>query len=447
MANNQPSVRYLAVQILKKVLSQKIYADAAIDQAFAANHLSDKDKALLVELVNGVIRWHGQLQWIIKSLYKGNYETVPPILLNILEVSLYQLTHLSKIPGYAAVSQGVDMAKAEGGKRWGNLVNAILRNYLRHGSELEFPTIEKERVSAIAIRHSHPEWIVGRWLRQFGLDNTIKFCEYNNKRPEISVRINTLKTDLQNTVEELEENGFNLKPSAYFSDFLKVEKAANLVQTDLFRQGFITIQDESTALAPLLLHPQKGDVILDMCAAPGGKTGYLSTLMGDEGVVFAVDVNLQRLNAVKQNKQRLNLKSMLPVCADARKIQMRPVDKILLDVPCSGLGVLARRADLRWRKTCNDIRSILKTQQSLLQRAAHLVKNGGSIVYSTCTLEPEETTRQIEWFLEKYPEFYLSTDCETIPGTFLSEDKYFISFPFLHGIDGAFAVKLKKRIH
>lgn len=447
MANKQPSVRCLAAQILDKVLSQKIYADAALEQAFASNHLSDKDKALLVELVNGVIRWHGQLQWIIKSLYKGNFETVTPVLQRILEVSLYQLTHLSKIPGYAAVSEGVDMAKAEGGKRWGNLVNAILRNYLRYGSKIEFPSLEKDPAPAIAIRHSHPEWIIRRWLRQFGLENTVSFCEYNNKRPEISVRINTLKTDLQKTVGELEEDGFNVKPSAYFNDFLKVEKAANLVQTDLFRQGFITIQDESTALAPLLLHPQKGDVILDMCAAPGGKTGHLSTLMGDTGAVFAVDVNLQRLHAVKGNKRRLNFKSVLLVCADARKIQVRPIDKILLDVPCSGLGVLARRADLRWRKTYNDIKAILQTQRSLLRQAASLVKNGGSIVYSTCTLEPEETTGQIEWFLEKHPEFYLTSDCETIPETFFSEDKYIISFPFLHGIDGAFAAKLKKRIH
>ncbi len=434
----------MAVEAL--VLGQKPgnYIDSVIDSILNTSSLKSDDRALFVELVNGTLRWKGYLDWNLKRLFRGNFNKSPKMLKNILEVSLYQIIFTNKIPDYAAVSQGVDIAKKKGGAPWGRLVNAVLRNYLKNENDAKNPELEGDSSSAISIKYSHPEWMIQRWLKTYGVENTRKYCEYNNKRPVISIRVNTAKTSVDFIQKELSTAGYSVSASENFKDFLNVEKSREISKTSLFKSGLFTIQDDSTALPPILLAPQKGDTILDMCAAPGGKTCYLANLIEDEGTILAVDAQADRLALVKQNIERLGLKSVQPINADSRTVKFEKVDKILLDAPCSGLGVLARRSDLRWKRTYSDILNIQKVQLDLLINAGNLLTDGGVLVYSTCTLEKEETSDLINSFLNINPHFKNDTEC-ILNKEFKNDDGFWRTLPFERNIDGSFSARLIKQ--
>ncbi len=438
-------MRKLSVEILTRVRTREAYADELIASAFNRHHLELKDKALLVELVNGSLRWRGLLDWLLAKFFRGDYERCPIKLKSILEVSLYQLKFLDKIPSYAAVSEGVELAKQEGGQPWANLVNGVLRSYLREVESIKLPAVEDNPSFALSIRCSHPEWLIERWIERYGLGNTITFCEYNNQRPAISVRVNIAKISRAALINEFEKLDIPVGPSKYFGDFIEITKPHDLTQSALFTEGYFAIQDESTAIACLLLSPEKGDTVLDMCAAPGGKSCYLASFTGKTGNVIAVDRNPKRVERIKENVRRLNLRNVQPVAADSTTLTIPPVDKILLDAPCSGLGVLSKRADLRWKRTPEDISSIHSLQTALLENASKLLKIGGELVYSTCTLEPEENEEVVADFLSSHKNFEVVSQSNLLSETFASPDGYWRSLPFQHGMDGSFAVKVIKK--
>lgn len=439
---NEHSVRCLAYEILTRVLSEGTHADQAFEQVLKKSHLPAKDVGLLTELVNGTLRWRGQLDWVIKSYYRGKWSGLPPALLRILELGLYQLMHLSKVPAYAAVSESVEIARREGGEQWSKLVNGILRSYLRTGAKLQFPGIAEQPVEAVAVNYSHPSWLVRRWIQKWGVEKTVRYCQYNNTRPTLTLRVNTLKSDAVSLAAQLRDAGFQVTRSPYFADFLKIAKGANLTKTDAFRKGLFAIQDESTALAVRVLQPEPGDVVWDMCAAPGGKTAHVAAAMQNSGIICATDVKLERLKLLQENRARLQLGCVHVILADARHMELRKVTKILLDAPCSGLGVLARRADLRWRKKEKDIRNISRIQTALLNRAASCLQKHGVLVYSTCTLESEETEEQVTKFLQQHSDFVLqpAQDPDLMP--FSQPGGFYCALPFQHRIDGAFVARL-----
>lgn len=442
MAQSSRSARKTSVELLERICKNGEYSNEIIPNTLQKSDLSQKDKSLVLELVNGTLRWQGHLDWILAKYFHGNFEKSPELLKRILEVSLYQIRFLDRIPEYAAVSEGVQIAKEAGGQPWGKLVNGVLRNYQRSSHSIKFPTVDSDPVSAISIEHSHPRWLVQRWLGRYGLENTIQFCEHNNRRPEISLRTNLRRTTPAALLTELEKNGIQAVPSKYFDDFIKVSQPKNLTELPGFQNGLFAIQDESTALATQLLACEKGDTVLDMCAAPGGKTCHIGQLVGDEGKVIAVDIKTNRLNLLKENAARLGLKSIQALLGNAAEINLPKVDKILLDAPCSGLGVLSKRADLRWKRKSQDIFNICKVQKKLLENAAGLLKKDGTLVYSTCTLEPEENERLIEEFLKKHSNFQVDRDTDSALRSFSTQEGYWTSVPYEHKMDGVFAVKL-----
>ncbi|MFQ5675038.1 MAG: 16S rRNA (cytosine(967)-C(5))-methyltransferase RsmB [bacterium] len=440
------SVRKISVKLLQKICANGGHSHEILPAFLNRLTLSQQDKSLITELVNGTLRWSGQLDWILSQFFRGDFKKSPVALRRILELSLYQLRFLDKIPAFAAVSEGVDLAKESGGEPWARLVNGLLRNYLRNADSVEFPAIRENPVQALSVRYSHPKWLVKRWLARYGLEETRRFCEYNNQRPNISLRVNLKEISREDLILELKKSSVRVQPSDYFADFVRVQKLGNLSQLPAYKEGKFAIQDESTALASLLLAPEKGDTVLDMCAAPGGKTCHLAQLVGGDGKVIAIDNRRNRLNLLRENVSRLKLACVYGVVADSTTLEVAPVDKVLLDAPCSGLGVLAKRADLRWKRRERDIHTIRATQKRLLENGARLLKAGGTLVYSTCTLEPEETQDLILEFLHENQHFQI--DCTDIAALqpFSTKEGFWASFPSKHRLDGVFAARLIKKI-
>lgn len=439
-------MRYLAFRILIQVASKNAYADELLDATRQQKPLNAADQSLLTELVHGTIRQRRYLDWILAQLFHGNFETCATRLKTVLELSLYQLAFLDRVPAYAAVSEGVALARQLGGAGWGNLVNAVLRAYLRKPK----PTVPLERDSAsvwaLSIKHSHPEWMIKRWLARYGSDNTVQYCEYNNRRPQMSIRVNLARVSREKVIHEFESRDIAAQPSQYFEDFIKLERAQDITRHPYWKQGYLAIQDESTAMPCQLLAPEPGETVVDLCAAPGGKTCHIAHLTNDTGTVVAVDVSKTRLLRLQENKHRLRLTSVVPIVADGRSLPMQSFDRILVDAPCSGLGVLAKRSDLRWRRNLEDVRQIRQVQLQLLNNAARLLKRSGVLVYSVCTLEPEETDEVIREFLQTNPDFMLDVDVQ-LPKPqqdFRSEDAYWRTLPFAHAMDGSFTVRLIK---
>ncbi|MFQ5863926.1 MAG: 16S rRNA (cytosine(967)-C(5))-methyltransferase RsmB [bacterium] len=444
MTKGKLSAREIAVKILDDVYKKDVYVDDLLVNALNEQTLKQEDKSLILELVNGTLRWRGQLDWILTNYFKGDFKNCHSRLKSILELSLYQLKFLNKIPEYAAVSQGVEIAKKSGRKAWGNLVNGVLRSYLREAESLRFPSLEADPISALAVQYSHPTWMVRRWLDRFGLEETKQLCQYNNRRPAISLRVNLQKTSSEALLKFFENLGMQAQVSEYFPDFIKIFRPQDLTQLAPFNEGLFSIQDESTAIACLLLAPKRAETVLDLCAAPGGKAGYLAHLMDDTGTVLALGRHPKRIQLVKQNIKRLRLKSIVPVIADGTNFSCRSVDKVLLDAPCSGLGVLAKRADLRWKRKLQDIYQIRKLQESLLENASKLVKKDGVLVYSTCTLEPEENEEVVEKFLDGHRDFRLNNDSVLLNELFIDSKGYWITLPHKCKMDGTFSARMVK---
>lgn len=446
MKSNSKSVRSVGAAILCKVAKSNRHADLLLEDAFLKNEYSHRDKGLLLELVNGTLRQRGRINWILVQLFHGDFAKSPFLLQSILQIALYQLIFLDKIPEYAAVSEAVTNAKMKGGQKWASLVTAILKEFLRKKETLSrSPVNPDDPIKELAVRASHPEWLVKRWHTRYGLEKTTLFCEYNNQRPVLSLRINPEKIAPVEVVELLEKRGYKVAQSAWFSDFIRIKSSSDIFREPLFLDGCITIQDESTAIAPRLLDPKPNERILDMCAAPGGKTCYMAQMMSSKGKIFAVEKEQSRIRKLVSTVKRLDTHIIETVHADAMLFAPEePVDKILIDTPCSGLGVLAKRADLRWRRVEDDILVISSTQKQLLKTAASLVKAGGSIVYSACTIEPEETEIVIREFIAEHPDFHLSCSDSPVLKPFLTDDGFYRSLPFVHNIDGTFSVKIAR---
>ena len=438
------SPRQLIIKLLDRFESSNAYADIILETELREQKLSEKNKGLIQEIFFGIIRWRNHLDWIIKKIYQGQLQKTPRFIRYILQIGLYQLIFMNRIPEYAAINEAVELAKIKGGTYWGKKVNAILRSYQRGKPNIDFPQLASNPVEFIAVYYSHPEWIIKRWIDRFGVDNTILLCEANNKTPLLSLRVNTIKISVQELQNRLAQFDVLTSQSTYLKNFIQAQSLPDLSQFRVFQEGMFSIQDASAGLACVLLNPQPGDKIVDLCAAPGGKTTFLAELTKDEADIFAVDANLQRLNLIRQNLNRLKLKSVQLVQADGTQYSSQKVDKAIVDAPCSGLGVLSKRIDLRWKRIPDQLEELSELQLKLLQNAAKLVKPGGVIVYCTCTIEPEENEQIIDKFLIENKDFRLEPASKFVSKVLTTSEGFVYTFPHRHGIDGSFAARLIK---
>lgn len=435
-------VRGLAIKILNRIDRTDAYLERMLDNEMKSTELSGPDKALLYEIVHGVVRWQGRLDWILNGFYKGTFSKAIPNLKNALRVALYQILFLDRVPDYAAVNEVVEFVKKLQGQKPADLVNAVLRNIIRSKNAIRYPTPEEDLVGYLAAYYSHPSWMVKRYLARFGREETENLLAINNEKPYLTLRINALKTKPEEFKTLLESVGLKYHQGDYLPEFFKLQNLTNITAWEYYAKGYFNIQDESAGLACRLLDVQEGQRVLDMCAAPGGKTAYISALMHSRGEVVAIDRFESRLKILQKNMTRLTVDCVRGVVVDAIDYKDLPFDRVLVDVPCSGSGTLSKKPDIKWKKDLFDIRNLNNVQSKLLSKAASLVKIGGIIVYSTCSIEPEENFDIVKKFLEENPNFKLESAKGKFPDELIDENGCIQTLPHIHKTDGAFAAKL-----
>ncbi|MDQ1266281.1 MAG: rRNA (cytosine967-C5)-methyltransferase [Bacteroidota bacterium] len=438
--------RYSAVKLLSRYERSDSYIDKLLDHELSHAELNQPDKSLLTEIVNGTIRWRGRLDWILNGFYRGDYQKCLNIVKNSMRVALYQILFLNKIPVASAVDEAVEIVKRIQGEKTANIVNGVLRNIARNIPNIRYPDKEEDVVYYLSVIYSHPKWMVKRWLERYGEEFTEKLLFANTNRPYIPLRINSMKTDRDTVAEALNKMNIIYYTTPYFYDALLLKNPnQNIFSSELFQNGFATVQDPSAALAARLAQPQEGMTVIDLCAAPGGKSFYLAEMMHDKGTVIALEKYRSKLRFIEEGASRIGLNSIKTLTDDARTyMPENPADIVFADVPCSGLGTLSKKPDIKWKKDTEDVQKIAVLQREIMENAARTIKVGGIFIYSTCTIEYEENQENVEWFLGAHPEFELDP-AENYLNKDVCLDGYYQVFPNIHEIDGAFAARFVKR--
>ena len=445
--NLKNSSRYIAVTILEKIEKNQSFSNLLLTEAVNRHQLSDKDRGLLTELVYGVIQNKLLLDYQLEPFIKQP-KKVENWVRQLLRLSLYQMTQLDKVPAHASVNEAVRIAKSRGHKGIAGFVNGVLRSIDRQGvRSLEEIT---DSVTYLSIKYSFPVWMIELLIEEVGVTETESIVKSLSKRAKVSLRVNTKLKPMDEVISRLNEEGYEVRPSQIARDGLICENGLP-VSSDLFKNGVITIQDESSMLVAEAMQIDGDDQILDACAAPGGKTTHMASyLTGTNGSVTALDLNKNKLKKVVENAERLGVSALIDTRPmDARKagdaFSEQTFDKILVDAPCSGLGLMKRKPDIRYQKTLEDIYALQKVQGDILNSAAPLLKKGGRLIYSTCTITLKENNEVIAVFLKDHPDFEVEPVFTHKQAVQLSEEGFVNLYPHYFDTDGFFIASLIKR--
>jgi 16S rRNA (cytosine967-C5)-methyltransferase len=418
----EESPREIAVRVLARRATSSQYLEQLLDRELARHPLSQQDRGLCQELVFGMTRWQSTLDWLVARRTEGRTQNATIRLL--LQLGLYQLFWLQRIPDHAAVHETVQLGKRLGFGARAGFLNAVLRGYIRQRDETR-AALEALKQSDPALGYSHPEWLVQRWQARWAREATLQLLQWNNSPPSVFARLNRLKTDFPGLADRWHKDGVEFEQRTYNwtgPDLVfELRSHPAFADCESFQDGLFYVQDPSTLLAVEQLAPQPGETILDLCAAPGGKTSFIAQLMSNRGRIVAHDVQPDRLKLVEENCHRLGV-----TCVQIAKTLDTSTlfDRILIDAPCSNTGVLRRRLDLRWRLKPAEIDRLRKGQAALLGQAALRLKPGGLLVYSTCSLEAEENEEVVKDFLTAYPEFQLEAQRQLLPFTDQADGAY-----------------------
>jgi 16S rRNA (cytosine967-C5)-methyltransferase len=437
--------RGTAVKLLNRVDRTDSYLDKLLDAELRSPDLNDLDKGLLTEIAHGVLRWQSRLDWVLNGFSHGNFAKSEINIKNALRVALYQILFLQRIPHAAAVNEAVEFVKRIRGEKPAGLVNAVLRNIIRNIDGIRYPDRKADEMQYLSVFYAHPQWLVKRWVSRFGVEEATKLFQANNERPRLSLRINTLRIEPATFLKQLEQQKINYTGSSHIDYFVKVKGLTRIGQMELFRKGMFTIQDESAALPGILLAPRPSDRVADLCAAPGGKTTHLAELMKNNGEIVAIDKYEAKVNLIRASCERLGCTNVSLHAADATQYEQEAVDKVLLDAPCSGLGVLAKKPDIKWKRDISDLHKLREVQLQFMESAARLLKPGGVLVYSTCTTEPEENQGVVQEFLRTHSDFQLDHAGQYVSKDLVTTDGYIETFPHRHEMDGSFAARLVRK--
>ncbi|WP_110932277.1 16S rRNA (cytosine(967)-C(5))-methyltransferase RsmB [Paenibacillus bouchesdurhonensis] len=408
---HKASARDTALHVLTEVEQEGAYSNLLLNSALQKSGLTGAEAGLATELVYGTISRRNTIDYYLEQFVAKGMAKLQPWVRNLLRLSFYQIFYLDRIPPHAAVNEAVNIAKRRGHQGISGMVNGVLRNVLRRKDELKLPK-DLSPARRIALEHSHPEWLVSRWIEQYGEKTAEEICRVNNESPPVSVRINGTRITRDELMQKMEEQGLKVAASRVSPDGIIVLSGGNMALTGWYRDGLLSIQDESSMLVAEAVAPEAGMSVLDCCAAPGGKTCHMAERMKGEGQIIANDIHPHKAKLIEDQAARLQLGNVQALSGDALELDKHfapeSFDRILLDAPCSGLGVIRRKPDLKWVKTPEDITEITKMQRNLLDRASTLLKPGGVLVYSTCTIEPSENEEMVKQFLDRHTEFELA---------------------------------------
>lgn len=440
--------RQAACETLLRIRKEGGFADRLIDSELSSGILSGPDRGLYAELVFGVLRRQGTLDHILMQLLEKPLVELDPLALVILRIGLYQLTCLDRIPESAAVNESVNLAKLITPGTSG-LVNAVLRNYLRRRDTISFPDISTNQAEAIATRHSQPEWLVEQWIEQLGVAEAQLLAEASSQQPSLTLRVNTLRSNRNELLQEFEKQGIEASPCRFSPDGITIVGRHTISTLPGFEAGLFAVQDEASQLAGRLLGAEPGERIWDACCAPGGKSCHVAQLMDDRGELIATDISRSKLTLVQDNVRRLGISSVSTAVADLHQPGTFPggyFDRILLDAPCSGLGVIRRNPEAKWRLFSGDITRLAAVQKTFLKNAAARLKPGGTLLYSTCSTSEAENEMVVEDFLLHHPEFVLENLNDLFPAWSALFAFYgmFRVWPHRHGMDGFCAARIKR---
>lgn len=441
------NARQYILKILEDYEKRNRSLELVVEQAFSDLRADHRDKRFIFEIVYGVVRNRLSLDFVIHSFLDDTKFKDNKHLMRILRIGMYQIVHLDKIPEHAAVNESVRLAKSDNRTvAFSGVINAVLRKIIKQKGQLPKPDKNADLVSRLSLTYSHPQWLVRRWLSRFELSKTRKLLDFNNSRPEQFLR-RKIKGLSRQQFESDVKSICEIPGTGYKNLYYRLKKRSFPEDIKMLQHGYCTVQAQSSGWVVSLLDIREGEKLLDACSAPGGKTSLMSELAGDKGAVCACELKLPRLQKVKETVMRMNLENVFCLAADGTNLPFAGnFDKVLLDAPCSGTGVMHRHPDSRWHRKEQDIERIVSIQRSLLNGIAPYVVPQGILIYATCSLEKEENHDQIEGFLKDHPEFILESlfGMGLVKDTYIDNEGFLFITPFEHKMDGMFAARLRK---
>ncbi len=420
-------------------------ADTVIRRVVEGKGFKPLDIRFLTQLVNGATKMRRRLDHEIKFYLARPSVPLNKTLAEILRLGFYQLLFTDRVPAPAAVSESVNLARRFCDPSQARLVNAVMRSRLRDPDKVKFASREDEPVKHLADFYSYPDYFVEYCVREFGVDKTEKMLDSYNRPPSVTYRVNYLKAKPEEVAAMLEENKIEFEVGKYLPEYLRLSSSGLPLREELIETGKVFVQDESSGLPVRLLNPKQGSSVADLTAAPGGKTTHAAIRMRNKGRVTAVDKSRQRLELVFENAKRLGIKIIAPVASDLTEFEGGPFDRVMLDPPCSGWGTARKHADLRWAKTPRDIENLVKIQAKMIDRAARMVRPGGVLVYSTCTIMRDENDQAVENFLLRDDKFEIDPAGELLPPELVNDRGFVKTYPDFEHLDGSFCVRLKRK--
>lgn len=443
------NAREVALKVLIET-ERGSFSNLALNK-YLTSDIPAKDRAFITEVVYGVIKYRLLLDYIISQFSNKEIAKMTEVVLNALRMGIYQMILMDKVPIFAAVNESVDMVKKLENPGAVRFVNAVLRNIGRKRQNITYPEPACRPQDYLSVYYSFPRWMVERWMELFGFDFTRDLCDAFNRKSRVCIRMNTLKTNRKELESKLKNEGIVVKYGLWLEEAFYIEGVPQLKQLKSFMDGLFQPQDESSMIASRALGATRGDRVLDVAAAPGGKTTHIAEIMGNIGEIAAWDIHPHRVKLIKETCRRLGVTIVEARVWDSRILDEENIekfDRVLVDAPCSGLGVIRRKPDIKWSKKPEDIAALNFIQQNVLQVCSQYVKKGGILVYSTCSIEPAENQRVVEKFLEKNQDFVYDDIRPYIPEKLAGDLEppygWIQLYPNIHDVDGFFVSRLKR---
>lgn len=438
------NLRKVAADVVEAVLIKGSYSNIVLNTKLNNSNLDDRDKALTTEIVYGTLKYRYTIDIILSSFLTQKLQVMDSFIVSLLRISIYQINYLDKVPSFAVVNEAVELSKKYKSIGASKLVNGVLRNYLRNKDKDFYD--KSNKLETLCFNYSFQPWMAKLFESQYGEAASESIMRGLNTTPTLTIRVNTLKTSYEEVLDKLKTSSYEVEEGIVSPEAIRIVKGSSIERNPLFKEGLITVQDESAMLVAPSLEPRDNMVVLDLCSAPGGKTTHISELMNNTGKVYAFDIHSDKLKLIEDNVKRLGITNIQCGVMDATKFDSslaHTADKVLIDVPCSGLGIIRKKPEIKYTKNLKELKSIVAIQKSILTNASKYVKIGGTLLYSTCTINKKENEENIQWFLKNFDNYEIEPlfygDLNNI-----IYDKFGVTILPNEHMDGFFIAKLKK---